>query len=193
DGGGLSHFRRNSPPSATPVVAQNRNIHLSSSLFSSASFTSSWCQRPSHFASDSARRCSSLASNRAKLRSFRSRRSARYVASTALNQFTSSFVMSCRKSLLGAGAESRVHEKQILRACGAQDDKLACVAMGEEGTSSSRTVPNSSNDVPNSARSVVSSPVESATPGAAVNTRSRPARASVAHAQSFTLTVVSPG
>src|SRR5205823_8010094 len=108
DGGGLSHFRRNSPPSATPVVAQNRNIHLSSSLFSSASFTSSWCQRPSHFASDSARRCSSLASNRAKLRSFRSRRSARCVASTALNQFTSSFVMSCRKSLLGAGAESRV-------------------------------------------------------------------------------------
>src|SRR5437588_499095 len=94
DGGGLCHFRRNSPPSATPVVAQNRNIHLSNSHFSSASFTSSWCQRPSHFASDSARRCSSLASNRAKLRSFRSRRSARYVASTALNQFTSSFVMS---------------------------------------------------------------------------------------------------
>src|SRR2546430_9914729 len=59
-----THFRRNSPPSATPVVAQNRNIHLSSSLFNSASLASSWCQRASHLASDCARRCSSLASNR---------------------------------------------------------------------------------------------------------------------------------
>src|ERR1051325_9626899 len=70
------HFRRNSPPSATPVVAQNRNIHRNRSVFSSASFASSF------------------ASKRAKLSSFSSRRSERYVASTALNQSTSSLVTS---------------------------------------------------------------------------------------------------
>src|SRR5437588_29599 len=59
--------------------AQKRNIHLSSSLLSSASFASSF------------------ASNLAKLSSFSSRRSARHVASTLLNHSTNSLVSSSPK------------------------------------------------------------------------------------------------
>src|SRR6266566_4820443 len=56
------------------VGAQKANIHFTRSLFSSAS------------------RCSSFASNLAKLSSLTSRRSLRYVASTLLNHSTSSLV-----------------------------------------------------------------------------------------------------
>src|SRR6266704_1014652 len=69
-GGERRNQRRRSKRLTTPraVGAQKTNIHLTRSLFTCAS------------------RCSSLASKRAKLSSFSSRRSARYVASTALNQ-----------------------------------------------------------------------------------------------------------
>src|SRR5437016_9054719 len=115
---------------------------------------------------------------------------------------------------MGTGGEAG---KQILRACGAQDDSRARFGEGKEncrgaaccaptdarlrnggcdergtGVKRTRMVPNSSNDVLNSARSVVSSAVVSVTPGAAAATRSGPPSVSVANALSFTLTVMRP-
>src|SRR5919198_914261 len=70
-----------------------------------SSFASSSVTRRSSFASNCAQRCSTLASNRAKLSSFSSLKSDRYVASTKLNHSTSSFAtsspsFSCRSNCL---------------------------------------------------------------------------------------------
>ena len=139
----LSHSWR-SRRATTPIAvgAQNANIHLTlaacarsistrSSASRCSSFASSADQRPSHLASSWASRCSSVASKRAKFSSLNSRRSARYVASTALNQLTSSLVTSSPPRRGYARRRRRVNRKAGMRnaECGMKVASLSTLAQ----------------------------------------------------------------